>query len=71
MLDHFIHVLETIISHKVFKEKPYTFKEGCILVDQISHLANLVGGGVTCSKFKNAKKLNKDFKQQFLGYVAD
>ena len=51
MLGYFICGLEPRIGHEVFNENPQNLKEACSLVERISNLANLVGGGSTCGKF--------------------
>ena len=51
MLDYFICGLEPIIGHGVHGKIPKIFEEACVLAERISQLANLVGGGSTCSKW--------------------
>ena len=51
ILDQYIHGLELIIVHEVFKEKPPIFEESCVLAKWILKIANLVGGGGTRSKW--------------------
>ena len=46
-----VHGLEPIIGREVLKENPQTFEEACILAERILQIANLVGGGGTCSKW--------------------
>ena len=50
MLDQFIHGLKPTIRCKVLKENPQTFEEACVLAEQISKIANLVGRSGTRSK---------------------
>ena len=52
MLDQFIHYLEPMIGLKVLKGNLQTIEQACLVSERILQLANLVGGGVTRSKFK-------------------
>ena len=54
MLDQFTHGLKPMIGCEVLKENPQTFEEACVLAERILQIANLVGGGGTCSKWRES-----------------
>ena len=63
ILDWFLQKLEPIIGHEVLKENPQTFEEACVFSKRILWIANLVGGGGTCSKrheFQNYAPMELD-----------
>ena len=51
LLSWFVHGLDAIIGHEVFKENLQIFKEACVFSERILQVSNLVSGGGILSKW--------------------